>query len=442
MIPLVLSFTEQLALQNSITNKHNFKLKFLKMKLLTNVLAFIRELYLIGIAVLSVIFLTSFIGWEYLGYVSLLAFVSSVALYDFAKTQNLVTEGIIPVQNATARYTKQLIRYYAEMPMVTSFLTSFFTPTSTKTYTVEIAVQRNKEFKAVDVFRYSDGKRVKFDQETTKEFLPPFYHLWTNLNNHRLYDVVISGLSRGDVTYFQDLMRKHGQDLMKLRYMMERAIEFQCSQVFHTGIITLEGNTDINFNRLPQSIVAYNPANDWSDNSVVPTDIIKTGIEFLRVTGKANVDTVNVIMGSNVLDAYKRNTNTKDEADIRHFETVLIREPQRTSTGGVIHGRASAGQYKFNVWTYPASYDTEAQDGIPYVDPNVIIVLPEDPRFELAYAAVPQIPSDNGRIPQVGDYLIQDERNEIKGFHRTHMKVAPVAIPTAVDQIFTAYVLN
>ena len=58
------------------------------------------------------------------------------------------------------------------------------------------------------------------------------------------------------------------------------------------------------------------------------------------------------------------------------------------------------------------------------------------PNFNLTFGAVPQL-IENGSVPQKGAFLIQDFIDQRATAHEVNIKSAGVAIPVAVDQIYT-----
>ena len=118
------------------------------------------------------------------------------------------------------------------------------------------------------------------------------------------------------------------------------------------------------------------------------------------------------------------------------------------SVGSTFHGQIAAGSYRVNLWAYPQFYDDAANVSTSYITANRVILLPMSPNFRLAYGGVPKIIRDlrNTEFPEfirqqrgrftIGNYIMQDTEE-----HIFDVKSAPLAIPVAVDQIWTAQVL-
>tara|TARA_R110001606_G_scaffold374612_3_gene532482 strand:+ start:2076 stop:3110 length:1035 start_codon:yes stop_codon:yes gene_type:complete len=339
------------------------------------------------------------------------------------------------IQPSEARnlLTKSSIAKYVEKTTVPTFFRSFFKVKEVMTKFLSIEVQRGTEKVAVDVIRGGDGNANKLTKSTEKTFMPPLYWEWLAANDHDLYDVAMAQLNPSTLN---DLSDGLASDLMKLRQKIERAIELQCSQVFLSGIVQLKKGTDIDYKRKAASVVDSGGAGYWTASNFDPRKTIKKAGDFLRSEGKIGVGTLNVIMGDNAYEAFEDSTFIKEKADLKDYDITNIFEPQRNSSGGVLQGRLSAGAYKVNVWTYPEVYTNEAGVTTKYMDPDSIVVLPETTNFELGFAAVPQL--IKGRIaPQRGAYLISEFVDERAVEHEMHIKSAPLAIPVAIDTIFT-----
>ena len=140
--------------------------------------------------------------------------------------------------------------------------------------------------------------------------------------------------------------------------------------------------------------------------------------------------------------SFLTNAIVKERNDIKDFSFDMLREPQRNSVGGSLHGEITCGSYKVRMWTYPEYYDNASNVSTSYIDPKKVILMPEQTNFELAYGAVPQLISEDGKIQQSGAYLVQDFRNEKEGQHTIHIKSAPVAIPVAIDTLYTVAVIS
>ncbi len=367
--------------------------------------------------------------------------IGTMAIVASFGMPNLALFEVIPGIQSMKLFTQKLVAVYQEDIPVKGFLRSFFKSEFSMTKFVSIAVRRGTELVASDVLRYSDGNRNKFTKASLKTFLPPYFHEFLDASDHHLYDAMITAISNNDLTFFAQMTKEMAKDFVELRKKIERAVELQCAQIFQTGIITLKSGDNIDFKRKAASIVGYSLPNDFSVDTVDPSEVIKEGCEFLRQTGKAQGSIFNLILGDEVISSLVNNAIIKGRNDLKNINLDQIYTPEMMPEGMALHGELTCGSYKVRLWTYPETYESTPGTSVNYIDSKKIILLPLKPDFTLAYAAVPQLIKE-GRIPQTGEYLIQEEFKDIEGIHRLHIKSAPIAIPTAIDQIWTATVLS
>lgn len=345
----------------------------------------------------------------------------------------------IPVVQARSIYTKALVKLYRENPRPTAFLRSFFNESEYGTKEIAIEVQRGTEKVAVDVERGTEGNRNAWSKSTEKIFVPPYFREFFDATQLDVYDRMFNASGIVSEDQVADFISTVAAKLAQLQDKIDRAYEKQCAQVFETGIITLSGGTSIDFKRDADSIVDLGGGGYWTGASVKPTDSLETGANFLRQKGKVQGGNINIICGSEALGALLDNTKQKARADIRNFSLDAIRAPQRNSVGATLHGEVSFGSYKGNIWSYPEFYDVNGTS-TPYVNPKKVIMLPEATNFELSFAAVPQLIS--GGIQRTkGKYIVGEYIDDRKVAHIFDIKSAGVAIPVAVDQIYTMQVV-
>lgn len=347
--------------------------------------------------------------------------------------------GLISTTDARGLFTKMLIDVYKERTAPTSFLRSFFTVKEESTKELSIEVQRGTEKIAVDVERGTEGNRNQFTRSTEKIFVPPFYREYFDATQLSLYDRLF-GTTEIDSGVFSAFLEQVADNLRMLQDKIERAYELQCSQVLETGIVTLNAGTNIDFKRKTASIVNLGSGNYWTGAAVDPSTALEAGANFLRQTGKSQGATYNMICGGTAFQALVNNAVLQKRADIKNYSLEAVAMPQRNSVGASLHGQISAGAYKFNIWSYPEFYDNASSVSTPYINAKKVILLPEQPRFTLGFAAVPQLVDGNGGVRR-GAYIVDEYKDERNAAHIFDMKSAGVAIPVAVDQIYTMQVV-
>ncbi len=345
----------------------------------------------------------------------------------------------IATVDARPLFTKSLVDVYLERTKPTEFLRSFFPKTESLTKEISIEVERGFKKVAVDVERGTDGNRNSWSKSTEKIFVPPYYREYFEVTELALYDALF-GHSEISSEMFAAFVDSAADRLGGLQDKIDRAYEIQCSQVMQTGIVTLNAGVNIDFKRKADSLVDAGAGYYWEDANVDPNTILESGCKFLREVGKSTGAVVNAIFGSEALTKFLANTAVQNRGKIFNYALDIITPAQRDSTGASCHGEVSVGSYRVRIWTYPQVYTNAAGATVDYIDSKTIILLPEVPRFKLSFAAVPQLISD-GPVPKKGAYLVEEFIDRRKKSHVIDIQSAGVAIPVAVDQIYTAKVV-
>jgi len=339
-------------------------------------------------------------------------------------------------------FTQALVQVYREQVAPPGFLRSFFPEQTNLTRYISVEVQRGTEKVAPDLDRAaSDGNANSMTRSTQRVIEPPYYWEYLNATDHYLYDQAIGQQTR---TAFRQLVRELSLEQAEIRNKIERAYEKQASDVLLDGIVHLKSGDSIDFKRKADSLIDLpNNANytDWSSTGFNPRNILDEAGKFLRQSGKVQGSVLNVIMGNEAINAFLNSQFLKDYGDLRRVDFASVNRPQRNAQGGVLHGELSAGPYNFRLWSYPEYYTDTNDNLVPYLNEKKIVVIPEQPQFLMNFAAVPQLISGQGQIPQQGAFYTYDYLNERSQVHEIHTKSAGVAHPVAVDQIFTAKVL-
>ena len=346
---------------------------------------------------------------------------------------------VMAIQDARSVLTSASIGKYIETVPVMSFLRSFFPPIEKMTLKISIEVQRGTEKLAVDVLRGTKGNLNKKTLSTEKQFEPPYFYERFVMNDTDLYNVAIATES---AAAFAQLADEQATTLVECRNKIERRYEYMCSQVLETGIVTLVNGDNIDFKRKADSKVDLGAGNYWADAGVNPFTSLATACKFIREKGKSTGVYYNAIFGESALADLINNPNYKDRNMMVNSPLDAVHGPIRDSSGGTLHGELTCGSYKVRVWTYTEVYDDPITgESAPYIKDDLVIVLPNVTKFNLVFAAVPQL-IKNGQVPQKGAYLITDFVNEDDEFHEMRVKSAGVPIPTAVDQIYTMKVVE
>ena len=351
----------------------------------------------------------------------------------------------ISTTDAFGLYTKKLIDVYKERTTPTSFLMSFFKASVEPTLELSIEVQRGSEKVAVDVIRGTEGNRNQSTRSSEKIFIPPAYKEYMDVTKVALWDRLF-GATQIDDKVFSKLINNIADEVMSMQQKIERAIELQCAQVLETGVVTLVSADSIDYKRKTQSKVDLGAGNYFTD-AIDPFTAYENAGTFLRQKGKITGRVLNAIHGGEAISALFANAKFKERQNLFHYAPDAVAAPQSGAVGQTYHGRITAGPYLVDLWSYPEYYDLRGGTAAaptftstPYLDPTKITVLPENPRFVLGYAVCEQLIKP-GEMPIVAPYLIREFPDVRKAVLDIEIQSAPLAIPVAVDQIYTMKVV-
>ena len=350
----------------------------------------------------------------------------------------------ISVTQARGIFTQSLVAIYKERKKPTNFLRSFFTTKESNSKYVSIEVQRGTDKIAVDVLRGTGGNRNQFARSTEKIFQPPLYSEYFDATELEFYDNLMNSSADSLVSAaeFRNWLDSVSEKIALLQDKIERSYERQCAEVFTTGIVTINAGTDIDYKRKAASKVTLATTARWSQATSTPIDDLKTGIKFLRTTGKAGGGVFNVIAGDAAMGYLTTHADFIEKADLRNGDGTTLMTPQANADAFLI-GRITVGSYVCNLWSYPETYDLDGTD-TPYIADNDVVILPTTPKFVLSFAGIPQLvklpkgnPMQRAFKNKKGAYLVGEYIDEMATVHKFDIKSAGIAIPVGVDQIYT-----
>lgn len=339
-------------------------------------------------------------------------------------------------------FTKLLTEVFVETIPFKGALMSLFADKYVAAKEISIEVQRGTEFVAKDVVRGTEGNRNNFSRGSEKIFEPPFYREFTDATDFDLYDVAIGAEAGASVKAFARLAEQIGLRMGVLRNKIERAKELQCAEVLELGTVTTVFGQKIDFARKGTSIVDAGGGNYFA-NAIDPFPLFEAGCQFLRATGKSQDTVFDAIIGGQALTDLIANAKFNARQNLFHMALDMVTGPIRMSSGLNLHGIITAGSYKVRLWSYSNVYDTgdvsanNVVQGNFYWNPKKVVMLPANPMFKMVSAQVPQLVGPNGQPPVTGAYILKNFRDERLTADIFDIQTAPLALPVAVDQIYT-----
>lgn len=347
----------------------------------------------------------------------------------------------ISITEARGAVTNTMVDFYRERPQVKSFLRSFFPSTTATTKLISIEVERGTEKLAVDIIRGTGSRHNQNTKSTVKTLLPPYYSEEFNINELEIYDVAYGTMN---VAQLRNLAAEQADAASKLIDKIDRTYEKQCADVLQTGIATFKEHESIDFRRKAASMI-NNPAQYWDNPANNWHTPFENAGKFLREQGKIQTSKGSAyvtILGAKALASLLINEDFRKERDLRNMNVGEIIPAEMGVEGASYHGRLSVGNYLFDLWSYPEVYEDSNGNTVSYIDEKNMIVTTYSPRFKFVYGMVPQIPGIVTPLTlKQGFYTLEYIDPKMMN-HAQRIMSAGVAVPVAVDQVYTQQVTS
>lgn len=342
------------------------------------------------------------------------------------------------------------IELYTEMRSPNNFLSRMFTPKPGSFYNggkVAIDIQRFGEQVAIAIKKCTGPNLNDIDEFTTKEFTPPAYGEAFPLNVCDLLERMagVDPYSAAYTEYAAQLVMQMAKGFMLVDDKIKRAVELQASQILQTGQLTLTnsaGDTVYELDFKPKATHFPTVATGWDQAGADPLGDLEALAKIIRADGKINPD--RLIMGETALRNFLQNDDVKAQLDNRRIDVGEI-APEFTDSGATFYGYVWVGNYRFEIWSYPDTYeDPQTGNATEYIAPDKVVMLSSRTRLDMSSARVP-LPL--GPDPRVAGLLPDRMSNRDAGFDVTpnvyctpngkqimgELESRPLLIPAQID---------
>lgn len=298
---------------------------------------------------------------------------------------------------AVQNYTRLMARVFTDLETIPvfTFFQNLFTSGQTiieiDANAIDIDIQRGNKKLAVYIPRGSDAVNVGLNQALLEKFtsdtkLFPLIEELTPITSD-----MISKRMPGEPVY-APLSRVAKQTALAMKAHREhmnriiRRMELSASESIRTGFQTIHAGLQYDFYRLAAHNAAA--ATVWSNIAATGlTDLAGAGDLIFRNGNRRPTD---IIFGGGSWDEFLLTTEVIALADNRrivHFAADMnVDAPAGyddwVRAGAVFQGQVKAGNWKFNMWTYPAIYDTDADVQTQYMPDGEVLVIAKGARFD------------------------------------------------------------
>jgi Phage major capsid protein E len=346
-------------------------------------------------------------------------------------------------------FTRTMLAAYDEQKEQATegyFLQGLFTKVEeSDTEKVVVDVMRAGRSVAVDVIRRGDQSHVNtLGEFTSKEYEAPLYAeegpiTAGQLNRRFPGDSLDTPVSKG-----AKMIRAANRIQLENTHKIARAMELQAAQALLTGTVTLKNTESLDYHK--KAAHAVTPGTKWDAGTPGnPISDIKALAQIVFRNGRIKPDTL--IFGEAAWDVFINNTHVKAYFENRRIDLGIIR-PGDVMAGATFQGSFAIGDYRFNAYTYPEFYLTDATTPVatPYVTTDSVIMMARGAVLTRAFAAVEVLPQyasmyDEMGMPTLpalvpGQFVpyayVKPPRAVMAG-----VQSAPLVIPTAIDTIAT-----
>jgi hypothetical protein len=352
--------------------------------------------------------------------------------------------------------TKKMLSMYEDRREPTLFLASFFQSPRENFFnseTVEIDVRRYNEKVAIVVTDLSTGFRINTrDPYTNKEFKPPLFKEAFKINE---YDMIKRQPGQDpfqDPAYMANAMQQFAGGMVEVSDLINRAVEWQASQVMQTGTLTLvdeDGNAAYTIDFKPKATHFPTAGTAW--NAASPTILadLESLMDVIRDDGKR--DPGISIWGIDSYNAALNNDDFRQLFDTRRIDAGAITRMRDMGQGGKFRGTLDVGNYPLEIWTYNGRFEHPSTGNITkFIAGDKVVILGEDSRLDLVWGNVPKILPPEQRVQRFASMLPNRIRQPGRGGTDMITSVwttdsgdhlfggisaRPLAIPTGIDTI-------
>jgi len=278
------------------------------------------------------------------------------------------------------------LKAYDEIFRHIPFLSTFFGTTPediVDAESVEIEIRRGTRKIAAVVSNLAQlGSKITKSLYTRKEFFPPIVAVTADFAPGDLIEKAFgeTQYQTAGKSYMTQLVTKIGDKMGEAEKQISRNPEYQASQIFQTGSMTLyddNGEVAYEIDFLPKATHFPTVGTSWSD----PAADMDSDIDSLsRVIKKdSGVAIKNLVFGATALSNYLKGTNVKAKFDIRRIESGVF-DPTIINPDVDFLGDILIGNKKYACWSYEGDYEDPSKAStaiLPFVAADKIIFLPD-----------------------------------------------------------------
>lgn len=312
---------------------------------------------------------------------------------------------------AVQNYTRLMAKVFTDLETIPvfTFFQNLFTSGQTiiemDANAIDIDIQRGNKKLAVYIPRGTDAINIGANKALLEKFtsdtkLFPLIEELTPITSDMITkrmpgESVYAPLSK-QAKQIALAMKAHREHMNRII----RRAELSAAESIRTGFQTIHGGLKYDFYRLAAHNVSAATVWSTSATAVPVTDIAGAGDLIFRNGNRRPTD---IIFSGQSWDEFLLTTqvlNLADKRRIIHFVTDMNMDAPPgyedwVKSGGVFQGQLKSGDWKFNMWTYPAIYETDADVKTQYLPDEEVMVIARGARYDRYFGPADRLEVDS-----------------------------------------------
>lgn len=294
--------------------------------------------------------------------------------------------------------TKRMVRVYDKLtPPLTPFFSGMFVSPQENFHnseSVELDIMRTNEDVAIAIHDLSTGYRYNSDDiYTNKEIKSPVYKEAIALNSSDLVKRMPGQNPFQDVNFRFNVIERMFRGMVKIERKIRRAMELQAAQVLQTGQVVLsdlDGLPIFNLDYNPEASHFPTAGASWA--SATGEQMIADITALAQVIRNAGYRPSELVFGEAALAQFLGKEEVQKMYDIRRMDLGTISGAEQRGNGGTYHGTIQLGAYRFDLWSYGATYrDPQTGEMRMYMEPGKVLIRDPNARLDAMFGSIPNI---------------------------------------------------
>lgn len=351
-------------------------------------------------------------------------------------------------------YRTAFLEAYKQVVITFPFLSTFFRTTPrdiVNAKEIKIEIKRSGRYIAPVISAITQkGGRIRKDAYVGKKFTPPIIGLTADFNAEDLNEKQFgkTEYDTADTEYMLQLMNNIMNALEEIDPQIIRSVEFQASQIFQTGTMTLydeNGTAVYELSFYPKATHFPTVTVPWSDEDSNPDTDIENLVDVIEEDGETSIN--NIVFSPTARKNYLANSKVNDKFDITRMASGIY-NPTMRNPGVKFLGNLLIGARYFDCWEYTAKFKHPSTGTLtPFLTDENVLLLPDadgpNVDYRLTYCRIPQILPSNPLFTNVlptgmtnldnRAYNIRVWGDEEADTLNLTVKGKPLAIPVAID---------